>query len=192
MSSISKPSVVIPKISGATIFTNSTNNINLLNIGDRGLEIGDVVTVTGSSSNNKDFTVEVITDANNIIVNQAHADGTTTKSLVDETVSATVTLFARAGKAEIGAGQGWVNVTSSRSVGSVATNNTGRSFQLGISAGCIGNHNIDFEINGDQVAGSAASGTAMNLTFNHIINKSDTYEISTFTGQNFLTYFESR
>ena len=127
MSSISKPSVVIPKISGTTIFTNSTNNINLLNIGKRGLEIGDVITVIGAYSNNKNFTVEVITDDDNVIVNQAHAGGTTTKSLVDETVGATITLLSRAKNAPIGLGQGWCIPTRVRNT--TYTNPTNRAIK---------------------------------------------------------------
>jgi len=138
------------------------------------------------------FTVEVITDSGNVIVNQAHAGGTTTKSLVNETVSATVTLFGKAGIVGIGTGQGWVNVSSSRSVGVAETNNTGRSFQIGISAETLNNHNIDFEINGVQVAGSLQTDGILAHTFNHIINASDTYEVSIFTGQALLAYWENR
>jgi hypothetical protein len=117
-------------LTGTTTFTNSTNNIALTGIGSIGLEIGDVVQVTGTASNNKLFTVEVITDSGNVIVNQAHAGGTTTKSLVDETVSATVTLVAKWFNAPLGLGQGWVNVTSSRTTGVVETNNTKRSISV--------------------------------------------------------------
>lgn len=78
-----------PSITGSATFTNSTNNVSLTGIGDiAGLEVGDVYKVTGSASNDKEFTVEVITDSNNVIFNQSHAGGTTTKSLVDEATSA--------------------------------------------------------------------------------------------------------
>ena len=89
-----------------------------------------MITVSGASSNNKDFTVEVITDANNIIVNQAHAGGTTTKSLINETVSATITLFGRAGFVEIGKGQGQIDLSASRAFNVTYTNITGRSLSL--------------------------------------------------------------
>ena len=117
-------------VTGTATFTNSTNNIALTGIGSIGLEIGDVVQVTGTANNNKLFTVEVITDSGNVIVNQAHAGGTTTKSLVDETVSATVTLVAKWFNAPIGLGQGWAIVTSSRTTGVVETNNTKRSISI--------------------------------------------------------------
>jgi len=119
-------------VSGSTSFFNSSNTIRLPNIGNFGLAVGDVITVTGTSNNNKDFTVEVISDINNIIVNQAHAGGTTTKSLVNETVSATITLVARAGKAELGLGQGWVDMSSVRSINTNYTNATGRTISVSI------------------------------------------------------------
>jgi len=113
-------------ITGSTTFTQSTNNIALPGIGSIGLEIGDVVEVTGTADNNKLFTVEVITDSGNVIVNQAHAGGTTSKSLVDETVSATVTLLTKWYNAPIGLGQGPVEV--SRAVLVSYTNSTNRAF----------------------------------------------------------------
>jgi hypothetical protein len=119
-------------ITASATFTNSTNNIALTGIGSIGLEIGDVVQVTGTASNNKLFTVEVITDSGNVIVNQAHAGGTTSKSLVNETVSATVTLVAKWFNAPIGLGQGWV--APSRSPGVTYTNNTLRAMSVNVQA----------------------------------------------------------
>jgi len=121
-------------VAGTATFTNSTNNIALTGIGSIGLEIGDVVQVTGTASNNKLFTVEVITDSGNVIVNQAHAGGTTTKSLVDETVSATLVLLAKFYNAAKGLGQGAVDVTSSRAKGVNYTNNTNRALSVSIWA----------------------------------------------------------
>ena len=62
-------------VTGTATFTNSDNNINLTGIGNLGglTEAGDVIQVTGSTGNNKLYTVEFRTDANNIIVNEAHA-----------------------------------------------------------------------------------------------------------------------
>ena len=62
-------------VTGTANFTNSDNNINLTGIGNLGglTEAGDVIQVTGSTGNNKLYTVEFRTDANNIIVNEAHA-----------------------------------------------------------------------------------------------------------------------
>jgi hypothetical protein len=119
-------------VTGTATFTNSTNNIALTGIGSVGLEIGDVVQVTDTASNNKLFTVEVITDDDNVVVNQAHAGGTTSKSLVDETVSATVKLVAKWFNAPIGLGQGWV--APSRSPGVTYTNNTLRAMSVNVEA----------------------------------------------------------
>ena len=119
-------------VTGTATFTNSTNNIALTGIGSIGLEIGDVVQVTGTASNNKLFTVEVITDSGNVIVNQAHAGAATTKSLVNETVSSTVTLLVKWFNASdsIGRGPALVN----RSSGVIYTNNTKRAFSTSIFA----------------------------------------------------------
>jgi hypothetical protein len=117
-------------ITGTATFTNLTNNIALTGIGSIGLEIGDVVQVTGTASNNKLFTVEVITNSGNVIVNQAHAGGTTTKSLVDETVSATVTLVTKWFNAPIGLGQGWCTPDSTRALGVTYTNGTKRTIKV--------------------------------------------------------------
>ena len=121
-------------VTGSTVFTQSTNNIALTGIGSIGLEIGDVVQVTGTESNNKLFTVEVITNSGNVIVNQAHAGGTTTKSLINETVSATVTLLSKWFSAPSGLGQGWVSVNSSRASGINYTNSTGRRINIIVTA----------------------------------------------------------
>lgn len=105
--------VVLAK--GSATFTNSTNNIALTGIG-KDVEVGDVIQISGAANarNNSEFTVEVITNDNNIIVNQAHAGGTTTKSLVSETANVTVKLLCKWYLSKIGLGQGWVNVNASR------------------------------------------------------------------------------
>jgi len=123
-------------VTGTATFTNSTNNIALTGIGSIGLDVGDVVQVTGTASNNKLFTVEVITNSGNVIVNQAHAGGTTSKSLVNETVSATVTLVAKWFNAPIGLGQGWV--APSRSSG-VTYTNTRRAMSVNVQATTLDN-----------------------------------------------------
>jgi hypothetical protein len=137
-------------VAGTATFTNSTNNIALTGIGSIGLEIGDVVQVTGTASNNKLFTVEVITDSGNVIVNQAHAGGTTTKSLVNETVSATVTLLAKWFNASPGLGQGPVDVTALREFGVVYTGIPNRQIFVMVSEGS-NTINREFFIDGEQV-----------------------------------------
>ena len=107
------------------------------------------------------FTVEVITDSGNVIVNQAHAGGTTIKSLVDETVSATVTLVAKWYNAAAGLGQGWLrfSIPSERSTGVVYTNSTNREIAIAItrnvSAGELAINVDDVEV---MVAGSNGNG----------------------------------
>ena len=115
-----KATLLQPTIAtGTATFTNATNNINLTGMGV-GVEIGDVIQITGSTNNNGTFTIEVITDNNNIIVNQAHAGKSRTvapigqKALINETATITVKLLAKWYNAPIGLGQGWVDLTSSR------------------------------------------------------------------------------
>lgn len=103
---------------GTATFDAVTNNINLTGIGI-GVEIGDVIQISGATDakNNSEFTVEVITDNNNIIVNQAHANKSTSKNVVSRSgdTDVTVKLLAKWYNAPIGLGQGWVDVTSIRS-----------------------------------------------------------------------------
>ena len=62
-------------VTGTANFTNSDNNINLTGIGNLGglTEAGDVIQVTGSTGNNKLYTVEFRSGVNDVIVNEAHA-----------------------------------------------------------------------------------------------------------------------
>lgn len=122
---IDKPGV--QSIEGSAIFTNSTNNISLTGIGAQGWEIGDVIEITGSANNNKLFTIEFITDDDNIIVNYEHRGGETTKSLVDETIAVTLSLVCKWYLAPIGLGQGWCIPASSRASNTTYTNSTRRS-----------------------------------------------------------------
>ena len=122
-------------ITGSTVFTNATNSIFLPGIGSIGFEVGDVIQVTNTADNDNLYTVEVITNANNIIVNQAHAGGTTTKSLSAETADAVVRLISKWYNAPNGLGQGWIDFFPSglRIIGVTYTNNTGRPFEVAVS-----------------------------------------------------------
>lgn len=144
--------------SGSTTFTNATNNIALTGVGaGAGIAVGDVISVTGTANNDGDYTVEVITDADNIIVNQAHAGGSTSKSLTNETVSATVTLKAKSYNAPPGLGQGWVGVT--RTSTTSYTNNTGRTIALTASTGGTGvNSSVEIAVDGLALGQSLVSG----------------------------------
>lgn len=124
--------VTLPSVTGTATFTNSTNNIALTGIGNLGgtIGVGDVIQITGSTGNNKLYTVEVRTDADNVIVNQAHAGETATalegnKGLAGETSTVTITLYCKAKYAPLGLGQGWVDV--SRVATTVYYNLTGRT-----------------------------------------------------------------
>jgi hypothetical protein len=124
-----------PSVTGTATFTNSTQNIYLEGIGDlTGLEVGDVIQVSGSTSNDTEYTVESITDSDNIIVNYEHRGQTTTKALTDETSTSdvTVTLLCKWYNAPSGLGQGWCTPASSRISGSDYINSVGRQITVGI------------------------------------------------------------
>ena len=122
---------------GTATFTATTNNINLTGIGI-GVEIGDVIQISGAedTKNNSEFTVEVITDTNNIIVNQAHANKGTSKNVAARAsdTGVTVKMLAKWYNAPIGLGQEWVNVTSSRASATTYLNSTNRSIEISIIA----------------------------------------------------------
>jgi hypothetical protein len=170
-------------ITGTATFTNSTNNIALTGIGSIGLEIGDVVQVTGTANNNKLFTVEVITDSGNVIVNQAHAGGTTSKSLVNETVSATVMLVSKWFNAPIGLGQGWCTPSSSRALDVTYTNNTNRTIKI-ILQSDDENDQITFKatIGGYLLPGIRLNGDIQSVTPEYIVPVGQTYVVTSNTG----------
>ena len=146
---------------GTATFTNSTNNISATGIGV-GVEVGDVIQISGSVNNDTEFTVEVITDANNVIVNQAHAGGTTSKSLVNETAAVTVKLLCKWYLASVGLGQVWKDATPSRTNGVTYINATGRPIQLSITTtldtGASPSNGL-FSIDGQGVATGSISGS---------------------------------
>lgn len=90
------------RTTGTATFNGTTQNINLANIGNIALSIGDVIEVSGTTSNNKLFTVESITDNNNIVVNYEHRVTSTPVPrgrLINETASnCTIKLYNRAKK----------------------------------------------------------------------------------------------
>jgi hypothetical protein len=176
-------------ITGTATFTNSTNNIALTGIfaGLAGIEVGDVIQVSGSVSNNKEFTVEVITDSNNIIVNQAHAGGGTTKSLVNETSTAgvTVAILAKWYNAASGMGQGWI--TSSKTAGTVYTNVTNREIKVFYSTRQTSGSGVQYSqvtIGGSLIlrgSSNTNSGTFSYASVIAPIPRGVTYEVNTFT-----------
>lgn len=139
---------------GTATFTATTNNINLTGIGI-GVEVGDVIQISGAedTKNNSKFTIEVITDANNVIVNQAHANKGTTKNVaarVSDT-GVTVKLLAKWYNAPLGLGQGKVIVTATRSTGMTYPNNTNRAIQVSITGSITSGNEHYVRINGDDI-----------------------------------------
>ena len=135
-SDINTASVALKTIAtGTATFTATTNNINLTGIGI-GVEIGDVIQISGAedAKNNSEFTIEVITDDNNIIVNQAHANKGTSKNVAARSgdTGVTVKLLAKWYNAPIGLGQGWVNVTANRVAGTTYPNSTNRPIEISV------------------------------------------------------------
>lgn len=118
---------------GTATFNSVTNNINLTGIGI-GVEIGDVIQISSATDakNNSEFTIEVITDDNNIIVNQAHANKGTSKNVATRSgdTEVTVKLLTKWYNAPIGLGQGWVDVYSSRAISTNYTNPTRRTIYV--------------------------------------------------------------
>ena len=145
---------------GTATFTATTNNINLTGIGV-GLEIGDVIQISGAedAKNNSEFTVEVITDANNIIVNQAHANKGTVKNVATRVgnTSVTVKLLAKWYNAPIGLGQDWV--MASRIADTVYYNNTNRKIEVAIYGNTSeANRQITIKINNVSLISDSSSG----------------------------------
>ena len=155
---------------GAATFTATTNNINLTGIGI-GVEIGDVIQISGAedAKNNSEFTIEVITDANNIIVNQAHANKGTTKNVANRAsdTGVTVKLLAKWYNAPLGLGRDWVDVTSSRIAGTTYSNNINRSFDIAVTANVFSSSAIHISTNSVvkvSIQGSGPYATPHSLT----------------------------
>ena len=126
---LSKPDLI--SVTGSATFDGTTQNINLTDIGNITLAIGDVIEVTGTTSNNKLFTVESIVDNDNIVVNYEHR-GTSTpapsKRLINETASnCTIRLYNRAKNAPLGQGQDWVITEANRVNNAINQNLTNRT-----------------------------------------------------------------
>lgn len=177
--------------SGFATFTNSTNNISLVGIGAiEGLEAGDVLQVSGSTNNNTEFTVEVITDANNVIVNQAHAGGTTSKSLIDETATVVIKLLSKWYNAEIGLGQGWVDVTASRTATVNHPSLTNRSMRIAVSINLVSS-GLTVNLYEDLVAIKGAFFTEMGnnniFPISEIITMNSTYKIDDLDSSDLIT-----
>ena len=149
-------------LTGTTTFTNVDNNFSLTGIGTIGLEIGDVINITNSVSNNQNFTVEVITDDDNIIVNAAHAGAVTSKSLIDEasTAGVTIILVSKYYNAAPTLGLGWANVLSIRTNNVLQTNTLNREIKVAFSgAGSTESNRVKMIMNGDFTIEATDSGS---------------------------------
>ena len=181
--------------SGSISFNGTTNNINYVGIG-LNVEVGDVIGVAGSTNNNDLYTVEVITNADNIIVNQAHAgkpltytNGKRTKTLNTEISNATIKLISKYYNAENGLGQDWVNVTTSRVAGTTYPNNTNRTISVSITGTGNPSSNLELLINGDIVQKNHCyeAGTTSNALVGNKIPKLSSYRVNAVAGS--IIYF---
>lgn len=173
---------------GTATFTATTNNINLTGIGVD-VEIGDVIKISGAidAKNNSEFTVEVITDANNIIVNQAHANKGTTKNVAAQVSDdgVTVKLLSKWYNAPLGLGQGWVGVAASRSAGVTYTNNTGKpvtaliSFNINANSNSISIDGVKISETSGYLLGEGSGNAYVGHSMMVVIPKGSTYVANT-------------
>lgn len=181
---------------GTATFNSTTNNINLTGIGI-GVEIGDVIQISGAidAKNNSEFTVEVITDANNIIVNQAHANKGTTKNVAARSgdTGVTVKLLSKWYNAPAGLGQDWVNVTASRSAGVSYLNPTGRTTKvtLIITQAAVINATAFFLLNGSTVQSYNGNYTGT-IIISEIVKNNSTYRFDNITSSTIMLWSELR
>lgn len=170
---VSKPELI--SITGTATFNGTTQNINLTNIGNITLAIGDVIEVAGTTNNNKLFRVESIIDNNNIVVNYEHR-GTSTpipnKRLINETASnCTIKLYNRAKNAPLGQGCGWCTPASSRTAGVTYTANL--TIVVSFSTTEV---YMDLEVDSIKV-GFIDGYTSVGGTILAIIEKNSTYKM---------------
>lgn len=183
-----------PALTGTVSFDSTTNNIQLTNIVTAlGLEIGDVIQISGAddAKNNSEFTVEVITDNNNIIVNQAHANKGTTKNVANRSgdTDVSVKLLSKYYNSPTGLGQDWISVKAVRTVSTVYTNNTNRVLIASLlgTAGVL--FNIGMNISG-KTTYQASANAAENTGGTFFIPKASTYASAGIT--NIMEWWELR
>lgn len=195
-SDVNTSSILLKTIAtGTATFTATTNNINLTGIGI-GVEIGDVIQISGAidSKNNSEFTVEVITDANNIIVNQAHANQGTNKNVAAQTgdTDVIIKLLSKWYNASDGLGQDWVSVTSSRFSSTGYLNTTNRKIKASIGVGGGVGSASNCYINSFIVGATVNSNTAVIVSCIFDIQKNGIYKIEPSIGTPLLTYWLER
>ena len=183
---------------GTATFTSTTNNINLTGVGV-GVEIGDVIQISGSTNNNDIYTVEVISNANNIIVNQAHANkaltystGQRTKTLNGETSAVTIKLLAKWYDASIDLGRDWVDVTSSRTVGTQYANNTNRAFRVNLYGSQSAGTYLRLSVNGFVMSSGGTGSSQISSQISQIVPRNGKYTQSQDAGAAVSYYLELR
>lgn len=122
-------------VTQSATFAKATNNLQATGLpGLLGLEVGDVISVSGAGNTNDGArTVESITDANNLILNYEHRNGAGSLSLLDQTTTVTIKLLSKWWSAPLGLGQAWVNLTANRALDITYTNSTGRLIKLSLN-----------------------------------------------------------
>ena len=136
-----------------------------------GLAVGDVIEVTGSTSNNDVFTVaDVSLGADLIEVN---------KSPTPETGAATVTLVCKAKNAPIGYGQGWIQNYAQTEY--EYTNSTGRTIVYTVMAtysNAAPGEYITLTVDGvvRDISQTAGTTSGYNVAVTGVIPNGSTYE----------------
>lgn len=163
---------------GTATFTATTNNINLTGIGI-GVEIGDVIQISGAkdAKNNSEFTVEVITDNNNIIVNQGHANKDSTKNVATRASdpNVTVKLLAKYYNAPPSLGRDYVNMAASRTHGTNYPNNTKREMIVSVTIGVGNPQGCQAYVDGKRVVYSINNTQSSNSVITFTVPARSTY-----------------
>ena len=179
-------------ITGNATFSGTQHNIVLNGIGSITLAVGDVIEISGTTNNNKLFTVESIVGNDEIIVNYEHR-GTSTpippKRLKNETSLCTIKLYNRAKNAPLGQGQGWCVPASGRGKNTKYTNSTGREIAVAIIFAAGGNGTM-LETDGSISLYFYGNTTAYVPGFS-IAGRESIYELRSSSG-NISTWYELR
>lgn len=159
-------------------FTNVDNNISAVGVGV-GVEIGDVLTVSSSTNNDTEFTVEFITDDDNVIVNAAHAGKSRTvspigtKALIDETATVTIKLLCKWYLAPAGLGQGPVDLQGERTQSVNYPNSTNRTIDVRVT-GSATTSAASITVDGFQMSRNDATDVDQN-TMSTQVRKNEEY-----------------
>lgn len=126
--------ILQPEITGSATFSGNENRIQMSGIVTTlKLEIGDVIEISGSASNNKLHTVESIESNDEIIVNYEHSASRCNGLLKlsdEETASVTVTRISNRYSASDTLGRAWVNVTTLKNNNATHLNTTNRPIHV--------------------------------------------------------------